>query len=269
MNTSSAVAATHGTWPGPPAEPREMHSAERVQAQLRPRKHPQLETLEFAGNCLPGRAVGGDFYDFLQPAPGRLVLILGDVSGHGVPAALMMAALQASVRTHYALSTVELEQRIESINRLFFDCTAPEHYAGLFVGEYDDGSGRLRYANCGHVAPLLVHADGGVERLKSTGTVLGMFETWNGSLGEIAMAAGDTLVLATDGVIEAANPGEGEFGELRLLSSIMRYRHLEPAALIRAVARDVRLACGKRPVDDATVVVARVREGARRANRNG
>ena len=269
MNTGNTEATTDDTWVGPPPEPQEMHSAERVQAQLRPRKHPRLETLEFAGKSLAGRAVGGDFYDFLEPAPGRLALILGDVSGHGVPAALMMAALQASVRTHYALSPAELGQRIQSVNRLFFECTAAEHYAALFVGEYDDGSSRLRYANCGHVAPLLVRGDGSVERLQSTGTVLGMFETWNGSLGEVTLAAGDTLVLVTDGIVEAADPGKGEFGELRLLSSVTRYRHLEPAALIRAIARDVRLACGKRPFDDATVVVARVRGRAPGSNGNG
>jgi len=258
MNTNRA-AALHDRWPGPPAEPREMHSAERVQARLRPRQHPRLETMDVAGDCLPGRAVSGDFYDFLQPAPGQLALILGDVSGHGVPAALMMAALQASLRTHYAVSSTGLGQRIESVNRLFFDCTAAEHYAGLFVGEYDDASGRLRYANCGHVAPVLVRADGAVERLEPGGTVLGMFEAWNGSISETTLASGDTLVLVTDGIVEAADPGDGEFGALRLLSSILRNRHLEPAALIRAIARDVRLACGKRPVDDATVVAARVR----------
>jgi serine phosphatase RsbU (regulator of sigma subunit) len=263
VDTSLVTAASPHPWTGPPAEPGQMQVAERVQAQLRPREHPHVETLEFAGGCLPGRAVGGDFYDFLQPTPGRLALILGDVSGHGVPAALMMAALQASLRTHYALSSADLGQRIRSVNRLFFDCTAAEHYAGLFVGEYDEPSGRLRYANCGHVSPVLVRADGGVERLEPTGTVLGMFDSWGGSLDEVTLAAGDTLVLVTDGIVEATDPGQGEFGELRLLSSIMRYRHLGPAALIRAIARDVRLACGRRPLDDATVVVARVRERTR------
>lgn len=257
MNTDNAFATVHRPWPGPPAEPYEMHSAERVQAQLRPRRQPRLKTLDFAGNCLPGRAVGGDFYDFLQPAPGRLALILGDVSGHGVPAALMMAALQASLRTHYELSDAGLEQRIESVNRTFFDCTAAEHYAVLFAGEYDDDSGRLRYANCGQVAPLLLRSDGAVERLESTGTPLGMFETWNGSLGEVTLASDDTLVLVTDGIVEAVDPGRGEFGELRLLSSVLRYRGLAPAALIKAIAREVRLACRKRPADDATIVVAR------------
>ena len=257
MRTNPASAPPPSSWPGPAAVPSEMQLAERVQAGLRPRRPPLLETLEFAGHCLPGRAVGGDFYDFLQPEPGRMTLILGDVSGHGVPAALMMAALQASLRTHYALSSVELGRRIEQVNQQFHECTAAEHYAGLFVGEYDDTNGRLRFANCGHVAPLLLRADGTVERLKSTGTVLGMFDRWNGSVGEVTLAPDDMLVLVTDGILEADQSGKGEFGELRLLSAIMRFRHLEPAALIRAIARDVRLTCGKRPFDDATIVALR------------
>lgn len=260
MSPSAAtVVANAGKWPGNPAGEREMRSAERVRASSRPRVRPRLDTLDVAGGCLPGSALGGDLYDFLYPSPGKLVLVLGDVSGHGIPAALMMATLQATLRTHYALTTADLGERVESVNRLFFDSTAAEHYAALFVGEYDDRTGRLRYANCGHVPPLLLRADGDLVRLRSTGTLLGMFESWGGSLDEVTLAAGDTLVLVTDGVTEAADRGQGEFGELRLLSEVMRYRHLEPAALVRAIGRSVRLACGRKPVDDATVVVARVR----------
>lgn len=255
----SETGGTRPPWTGPPAEPWEMTTAGRVQARLRPQRVPRLETLEVAGACLPGRAVGGDFYDFLALPGGGLALVLGDVAGHGVPAALMMSALQASLRSHYALSVAELGPRIESVNRLFYAWTATEHYAALFVGEYDDGSGRLRYVNCGHVAPLLVRGDGAVERLAATGTVLGIFEHWKGKSGELALRPGDTLVLATDGIVEACDSVDGEFGELRLLSTIVRYRHLTPADLIRAIARDVRLACARRPTDDATVVVARVR----------
>jgi len=222
-------------WLGPPADRRELRSAERVQARSRPQDPPRLASLDVAGACVAGSALGGDLYDFLHPSPGRLVLVLGDVSGHGIPAALMMATLQATLRAHYALADADLAERVESVNRLFFDSTAAEHYAAVFVGEYDDRSGRLRYANCGHVPPLLVRAGGDVVRLRSTGTVLGMFDTWGGSLSEVTLSAGDTLVAVTDGVIEAADQGQGEFGELRLLSTIMRYRHLEPASLVRAI----------------------------------
>ncbi|MDH3628358.1 MAG: PP2C family protein-serine/threonine phosphatase [Acidobacteriota bacterium] len=266
MNSLSSPTSPRRPWVGPPAEPHQMQIAERVQAQLRPQASPRLKTLEFAGQCLPGRVVGGDFYDFLEPEPGRMALILGDVSGHGVPAALMMAALQASIRSHYTLSSSPLTPRIESVNRQFFDCTAAEHYAGLFIGEYEDETRRLRYANCGHVAPLLLRADGSVERLRATGTVLGMFENWRGSLREVTLGHDDTLVLVTDGIIEASDSYEGEFGELRLLSTIMRFRDLDPPGLIRAIARDVRLSCGRRPFDDATIVAARAVGPARTIN---
>ncbi len=258
MNTEGAAATIRQTGAGLPVDPQEMDSAGRVQARLSRREHPRLETLEFAGLCLPRRAVGGDFYDFLEPAPGRLALVLGDVSGHGVPAALMMAALQASLRTHYAVSAVDLGERIEFVNRLLYECTAAEHYAGLFVGEYDDGSGRLRYANCGHVPPLLVRDDR-VERLRPTGSVLGVFEHWGGAIEEVMLGHGDVLALVTDGIIEATDAADAEFGELRLLSTLLRYRHLPPESLARAVSRDVRLSCRTRPIDDATILVARVR----------
>ncbi|MDP6579078.1 MAG: PP2C family protein-serine/threonine phosphatase [Vicinamibacterales bacterium] len=235
-----------------------MCRAGQVQARLRSARCTRVDTLDFAGSCLPGRAVGGDFYDFLEPTPGNFALILGDVSGHGVPAALMMAALQAMVRTHYALSRVGLAERVDSINRLFFDCTATEHYAALFVAEYDYASGRLRYANCGHVPPLLVRPDGSVTRPHSTGAALGMFDTWTGAVAEVGLAPDDLLVMTTDGILDAADPADGEFGELRLRSTVLRHRHLPPDALVKAITRDVRLSCGRRPDDDATVVVAAV-----------
>jgi len=254
----------------PRTRPWEMRFARNVQARLRPHRLPRLESLEYAGCCLPGRAVGGDFYDFLEPCPGRIAIVLGDISGKGVPAALMMAALQASLRSHYALSTSELERRIESVNRSFFECTALEHYATIFVGEYDDASGRLRYANCGHVPPLLVRADLGVERLESTATLLGMFENWTGSVGEVVLAPGDSLVLATDGILEATDSTGQVFGEPRLLSLVKNHRHLPPNSLIRTIAREVRGFSGDRTVDDQTLVVARVRaETARGLSRVG
>ena len=110
-----------------------------------------------------GGGVGGDTYDFL--APGRiLVLILGDISGHGIPAALMMANLQALLRGQYAFGSGDLQSRLDGVNRLFVESTGSEHFASLFLGEYDDVSA-ARYANCGH-PPLLLRADGGLERLE-------------------------------------------------------------------------------------------------------
>jgi sigma-B regulation protein RsbU (phosphoserine phosphatase) len=255
-----AMESTSRTWLGPPADPDEMRVAERVQDHLLPRTSPPLRTLAVEGRCLPGRAVGGDFYDCLDTGDGRVALVLGDVSGHGVPAALMMATLLATIRTHWTVVRTDLERRVVAINALFHDRIAAEHYASLFVGEYDDRTGRLVYANCGHVPPLLMRDDSTIVRLESTGTVLGLFDAWHGRVAELTLRAGDTLVAVTDGIVEAADAAEGEFGECRLRSSMIRHRRLAPRAFIRAIARDLRLACGRRPGDDATVVVARARE---------
>jgi len=251
---------THATAPldEPRPRPLEMRSAGRVQARLQLRTLPALETLDYAGLCLSGHEVGGDFYDFLTPRRGRLALIVGDVSGKGVPAALMMAALQANLRSHYALSSNDLERRIESVHRQFFECTASQHYASLFVGEYDDASGRLRYANCGHVPPLILHDDCSVTRLDSTATVLGMFENWEGCVAEVRLSHGDLLVLATDGILEAADRDGEHFGESRLLSEVVKHRLLSPDRLIRTIVREVRAHEEDRQMDDQTLVVARV-----------
>ena len=250
--------------PGPPEFlAYEMRSARHVQTSLLPRSLPHMSSLEYAACSLPGRAVGGDFYDFLTPQPGRLALIQGDISGKGVPAALMMAALQSTLRSHYAVSQTTLERKIESVNRLFFECTASEHYATLFAGEYDDASRRLRYASCGHIPPLIVHDDFGVTRLLPTATVLGLFPEWSGSVGEATLHPGDTLVLATDGILEATSSQGQEFGEARMIAVVRRCRDLPPAELTREIIGEARRFSGNRPaLDDQTVLVARVRSPA-------
>ena len=237
----------------------EMRLAHRVLARLLPRRAPRPEGLEWAGLCLPHSGVGGDFYDFLESCPGRLVLALGDVSGKGIAAALMMATLQASLRSHFALGPGELSPLLESVNRLFTGCTASEHYATLFRGELDQASGRLVYANCGHVSPLVLRGGLRVDRLGPTATPLGMFESWTAPVAETILQDGDLLLIVSDGVTEAAGPGGDPYGEDRLLSAFLAHRESRPSALVRAVADDVRDFAGGRLADDMTLVAARAR----------
>ncbi len=252
----SSAAATR---PGPGwSHADEMRSARRVQSRLLPSVAAGAGRLERAGLCLQERGVGGDFYDFLDVAPGRVAVVLGDVSGKGVPAALMMATLQASLRSHYALASGGLERRLESVNRFFVECTASEHYASLFVGEYDDATGRLRYANCGHVPPLLLRSGLRPERLEPTATVLGLFEDWTCATAETALAEGDLLLVVSDGVTEAVDARGETFGDL-LLSSLEAHRDLRAGALVRAVADEATAFCGGASADDLTVVAVRVR----------
>jgi serine phosphatase RsbU (regulator of sigma subunit) len=247
-----------------PADPlrshfEEMRLAHRVVARLLPRRGPRPEGLEWAGLCLPHSGVGGDFYDFLEPGPGRLVLALGDVSGKGVAAALMMATLQASLRSHFALGPGDLPPLLESVNRLFTACTASEHYATLFLGELDQASGRLGYVNCGHVSPILLHRGLRAERLGPTATPLGMFEAWTAPVAATLIEDGDLLLIVSDGVTEAVGPGGDAYGDDRLLAALLAHRELRPSAVVRAIADEVREFAGGRLTDDLTLVAARAR----------
>src|SRR6266478_3832711 len=134
---------------------REIEIAREVQARLFPQKLPAMKTPEYIGGCIPARAVGGDYYDFVELREGHLALVLADIAGKGVSGALLMANLQANLRSQYAMAVDDLPQLLASVNRLFYESTGDASYATLFFADYDDCSRRLRYANCGHLPPLL------------------------------------------------------------------------------------------------------------------
>ena len=235
----------------------EMASAREVQNRLLGRRAPQLDTLECALCYLPARGISGDFYDFIHMGLGRVGLVLGDISGKGVAAALMMASLQAILRSRPAAFTGDLARLLRSANRQFCECTGESHFASLFLGEYNDATRRLRYANCGLTSPLVVHRDFSIDRLESTATVLGMFQDWNCSVREIVLQPGDTVLLFTDGVTEAMNAAGEEFGEIRLLEALRASRHLPLSALVGAMAAAVQEFSGHHLADDVTLLVAR------------
>ena len=237
----------------------EMNFAKEVQARLFPQRIAPVDTLEYQGGCLQAREVGGDYYDFLDLGPGRVGLVLADVAGKGISAALMMANLQANMRSQYGAAIRDLPGLLHSVNRLFYESTPPSHYATLFFGDYEDSTRLMRYANCGHNPPMLLRKDGSVERLGATGTVLGLFEGWQCSLGEVPMAPGDTLVIFSDGVTEAESDDGEFFGESRLLETLTANRHLPVPALLDAIVRTVVQFSGREQEDDLTLVVARAR----------
>jgi serine phosphatase RsbU (regulator of sigma subunit) len=246
----------------------EMEIARQVQARLFPQKLPAMKTLEYTGACIQARTVGGDYYDFLELAPGRLGLLLADIAGKGFSGALLMANLQANLRSQYAMAVDDLPRLLASVNRLFYESTDDASYATLFFADYDDSSRKLRYANCGHLPPLLLRAQGGphdqvsagsqVERLHSTCTVMGLFEAWRCEIAEVQLAPGDTLVLYTDGVTEAENADGQEFGESQLLNSLRRHAQLPVEPLLQAVVEAVQqFSGGSEQQDDITMVIAR------------
>jgi serine phosphatase RsbU (regulator of sigma subunit)/catechol 2,3-dioxygenase-like lactoylglutathione lyase family enzyme len=235
----------------------EIEIAKQVQARLFPQNLPALRTLDYAGICSQARAVGGEYYDFLNLGRGRIGLVIGDISGKGIAAALLMANLQASVRSQCAIALDHPEAFLQAVNRLFFDSTTDGAYATLFFAEYDDEARRLRYANCGHLPALLLRRDESVERLESTGTVLGLFEAWECAIRERAVEPGDVLALYTDGVTEAFGDADEEFGERRLIDAMKRHRELAPQAMLAAVVNDVRAFAPREQSDDITLILAR------------
>jgi len=211
--------------------------------------------------------VGGAYYDFLELQPGRLGLVLADVVGKGVSGALLMANLQANLRSQYAMAVNDLGRLLESVNRLFCENTTDSSFATLFFADYDDFTRRLRYVNCGHLPALLLRApqaspgeadeSRAVERLESTSTVLGLFDDWHCDVAEVKLAPGDTLVLYSDGASEAARTDREEFGVSRLIDTMRAHCRFPPAALLEAIVEAVRDFSPGEQQDDITLVVAR------------
>jgi len=231
----------------------ELEIARNVQQKLFPGQTRHLPSIDYAGQCVPAREVSGDYYDFLDIGDSGLGFVLADVSGKGVAAALLMANLQACFRSQSQDALRQPASMLKAVNKLFCESTPPEHYATLFFGNYDDRSRRLRYVNCGHLPPILLRANGTVERLEPTATVLGVFLNWSSEEGSVDLAPGDTLVIFSDGVTEAGVETAAEFGEDGLLR-VIRENHAGSAetlvtAIIGAVAGEKE--------DDVTVVAIR------------
>ena len=217
---------------------------------------PPLNTLEYAGACIQARAVGGDYYDFLDLGEGRVGFVLADVAGKGISAALLMANLQAHLRSQSAIVNHDFSQTLERVNRLFFESTESAKYATLFIGVYEDETRRLRYVNCGHNPPVLLRGEQ-VEHLCSTATVLGMFEEWQCEVAETVVGPGDILVVCTDGVFEAANPAGDEFGEAGLVSVLQACRQQKADVLLQSVIEAVQKFAPGEQADDITLIVAK------------
>ena len=237
----------------------ELEIAKQVQARLFPQGPPPSKTLEVQGLCIPARHVGGDYYDFLDLGRGRIGLVIGDIVGKGIAAALLMANLQANVRSQCAVSRDDPQRLLRSVNLLFAENASDCSFATLFFAEYDDNTGLLRYVNCGHLSALLLRSDNTLERLESTATVLGVFREWNCSIEERRLFPGDLLALYTDGVTESFNDAGEEFGEQRLIEALRRHRELPSQNLMASIVEEVRRFSPHEQHDDITLIVARCR----------
>ncbi|SPE23880.1 putative Response regulator receiver modulated serine phosphatase [Acidobacteriia bacterium SbA2] len=238
----------------------EMEIAKQVQARLFPQCLPPLQSLEYAGICLQARPVGGDYYDFLDLGRDRLGLVIGDVAGKGIAAALLMANLQANLRSQCVMASDQPERFLRSANQLFYENTVDSAYATLFFAEYCDAARHLRYANCGHVSGLLLRHHGALERLRSTCTVLGLFKEWDCGMAECELFPGDTLALYTDGITESFSASGEEFGEERLCAAMQSHSRIPAAALLDAIVSAVQNFSPQEQHDDITLIVAKCRE---------
>jgi len=264
----------------------ELSIAQEVQAQLFPRQISELESLEVHGFCRPARTVSGDYYDFLTASSHKLILAVGDISGKGISAALLMATIHSAVRAYSVESLPQMREPVavgaaagtgrimatwpegvevspgallSLLNHQLYESTPPEKYATLFLAIYDGRSHQLTYSNGGHLPPILIAKDGTVRRLEAGGTVVGLFDNMTYEEGSVEMHPGEVFIAYSDGVTEPENDF-GEFGEQRLIDLIRTNRDLPLPQISQIVTIAVDDWIGeKEQPDDVTLVLARAR----------
>jgi phosphoserine phosphatase RsbU/P len=243
----------------------ELEIAREVQATLFPKQLPHAPGLTVFGGCEPARVVSGDYYDFIVEDESRLHIVVGDISGKGISAALMMANLQAAMRNQLLLFKQgdpgnigeTLAEMMRRLNQQIYLNSPSEKYVTLFASLYDAPRRTLHFCNAGHLPPILID-NGDVQRLEAGGTVLGLFEAARFQPGSVQLDPGAILAIFTDGVTEAFNSADEEFGEEHLLSILRDMRRLEPEAIYRGVTDEVRRWQGSlKQHDDITLIIAK------------
>ncbi len=238
----------------------EIQEAHQIQERLVPAEIPQIAGYEIDAAWRPLRSVGGDYFDVLKFNELSLSICIGDVSGKGVPAALLMSHLQATVRG-FAGPQIQPADLCARVNRAALPYVGEDRFITFFYGLLDAPARRLTYVNAGHNPPVLVHSDGSFMRLREGGPVLALMQKWDCQQGIAQLASGDRLVLFTDGITEATNsPGE-EFQEERLVALVTAHRHLRPAGIRERIMGELREFTGDQWNDDATLLVLGVEEG--------
>jgi sigma-B regulation protein RsbU (phosphoserine phosphatase) len=249
----------------------ELEIAREVQNQLFPKHVPVVRNLELAGVCNPARMVSGDYYDFLA-LDHSLAVAIGDVAGKGISAALLMAAIQSTMRTQLtagvavsaasagngcAQTQFSTARIVSQLNKQLYANTAPEKYATFWFGMYDDASGVLRYTNAGHLQPIVLR-NGAKELLEVTGTVVGAFPFAQYEERAVALRAGDLLIAYTDGIAEPENEFGEQFGEERVAELVAKFAGADASEIIARVMERVREWSGGGELqDDMTMIVLR------------
>ena len=236
---------------------REQRDALLIQRALMPASLPSTPRFDLAGAWQPSGTLGGDCYDVFTFGPDAIGVSIADVAGKGLPAALLMSSLQAAVRA-FAHEASSAQSLCGSVNRLLCGQMIAGRFVTIVYLRLDASRGTLAYANAGHNPPLLARSNGQVETLPASGTVMGVFPDAEYHGAELPLGSGDRLVLYTDGITEARDGGDQEFGEDRLKAALVRHRHLGAAALHAAMMEEITSFATAGFQDDATLLVVAI-----------
>jgi predicted permease len=244
---------------------RELLMAAEVQKRLFPQNSPETAAVQLAGLCIPARGVGGDYYDFLELGNHQIGIALADVAGKGIAAALIMSIVQASLRSLAGSNGASLGDLAAKMNRLLHRSTGTSSYATFFYGQFDEQQRRLRYVNAGHNPPMLLRAVSSpdeanpIEELAAGGTIIGMFAQSKYEESSVDLKSGDVLIAFSDGVTEAHNPVDDEFGDDRLKDVLRRYAHLPIAEMSSQILNELKTWMADAPqFDDLTFILMKV-----------
>lgn len=234
----------------------EMRLARQIQEKLQPSEMPEAAGLQLGMIALPSRHVAGDYVDIVALEGNRVLLAIGDVTGKGLPASLLMSNVQACLHMVLPMD-MNLEEATGHINRVICSNTGFDKFITYFHGIYHEADGKFEYVNAGHNPPMVLRNNGSVELLETGGLLLGVMASMPYDRGSILLEPGDIVTMFTDGATEAMNELEEEYGEDRLLEAIRQNRELEASELIRAVVHDIELFVGGSPTafDDLTMIV--------------
>jgi sigma-B regulation protein RsbU (phosphoserine phosphatase) len=233
----------------------ELNFATDIQTNLLPKINPQIDGFDIAGKSIPAKEVGGDYYDFIPIDENKNAICLGDISGHGMPAAMLMANLQATLRGQ-ALFSSSAGECLTRANKLLYRSTDLQKYATLFYGILDTIESTFHFSNAGHNPPFLITSDKKITRLIKGGTVLGFMEDYQFEEDSIKLNAGDSVIIYSDGITEAENKKDKEFGEDRLLAILTENMKSTADTLIEKVFEAVKSFVKEGPQsDDITIVV--------------
>jgi len=239
---------------------KEMTLARQIQRDLLPKSLPCGEQFEFAAYTEPAMQVGGDYYDFLQTNHDNIGLVVADASGKGMPAALLISQLQATLRSEVRHDR-PLSEMIANANYLVSTSTSAEKFVTLFYGELDSETLKLSYCNAGHNYPFVIHRDGSIDFLEKGGLLVGAFSGAKYVSDTYQLMAGDVVFFYTDGLNEAFDKNEQQYGEQRLVEYIKKNRELPPQQLTDSIVEEIRsFAAGKPADDDMTVIVLKIKD---------